>query len=224
MRDFARFDRCQFDNRKAQPVGQALADANGEMHSASRLSFDDYDKAHCFSHSFYAGRSKTPPCWALDLNKLGLLLARYMEVRSGHQPRVDSPENRVAFAQRRTLSQIPARVATLDKLTAEFISAKTAGTDPARVLVLARQIRSLDGKLVIDQRGPTLICGIVHYFFRCGYSSVETAAALNHLVSPQAVRQIAHRLKQLWQRMQDGTDNRAHRARKKAEQAAVRCG
>jgi hypothetical protein len=62
--------------------------------------------------------------------------------------------------------------------------------------------------LTIDQRGPSLIVGIVLYFFRVGYDSVETSFSLNNIVSPVAVRQIASRLTQLWQRMQDGTDRK----------------
>jgi hypothetical protein len=128
-----------------------------------------------------------------------------MERRAGIIcPRIDSPERRVVFAQAKILKGVPSRIATLDKLIAE----RMASTDPERLRALETQIRALDGKLTIDERGPALIVGIVHFYFRCGYDSVETSAALNHVVSPVGVRQIAYRLTQLWKRMQNGTDKK----------------
>jgi hypothetical protein len=123
-------------------------------------------------------------------------------------PRIDSPERRVMFAQTRIIADRPVFVARLDRLSAEYVELKNAGSDPERLRVLETQIRALDGKLSIDERGPALIVGIVHYYFRCGYDSPETCAALNHAVSPVGVRQIANRLEKLWERMQNGTDRK----------------
>jgi hypothetical protein len=203
MRDAARFDRYQFD-RKALPV-DAHVTADGIESNA--LSFDDYDKAHCFTHKLFASRRNTPPSWAMNLGELGLLLARYFERRAGIIcPRIDTPQRRVIHAQSKILAAIPAQVAVLDRLSREFVTAKNTGD--TRAGVLEKQIRSLDGKLCIDKRGPALIVGIIHYFFRVGYDSVETAAALNHAVSPVGCRQIASRLTRLWEQMQDGTDRK----------------
>jgi len=129
-----------------------------------------------------------------------------MERRAGIAcPRVGTPQRRIVYAQTKILAAIPSNVALLDRLCKEA-DVRNTDTTPERHRVLEAQIKALDGKLVIDKHGPSLIVGIVHYFFRCGFDSVETSTALNLRVSPVAVRQIASRLTQLWERMQDGTD------------------
>ena len=204
MRDTAHFDLHQFANRKAQPVAAHVTADGIESNS---LSFDDYARSHCFQHKLFASR-RTPPSWAFNLRDLGLLLARFLERRAGIIcPRIDTPQRRVVHAHSKSLSSIPANAAVLSRMSADYVTAKNAGEE-ARARVIERQIRTLDGKLVLDQHGPTLIVGIVWYYYRCGYSSVDTAAALNHAVSPVGVRQVAHRLERLWERMQNGTDKK----------------
>jgi hypothetical protein len=205
MRADARFDLHQFANRKAQPV-EAHQTADGGIESTC-LSFGDYASMQTHSRAPFAGRTTTPS-WASNLRQLGELLARYMERRAGIVcPRVGTPQRRIVHAQTKILAAIPSNVALLDRLCKEA-DVRNTDTTPERRCVLQAQIKALDGKLVIDKHGPSLVVGIVHYFFRCGYDSVETCAALNHRVSPQAVRQIASRLSQLWQRTQDGTDKK----------------
>lgn len=169
------------------------------------LSFDDYSRGHQFQHKLFESRSSNPPSWAVNLRELSLLFARCLELRAGiNHPRIDTPERRIVCAQNKILRDMPNQVAVLDKMVAE----RMASTDPERRRVLERQIRTLDGKLVIDQRGPALIAGIVFYFFRCGYSAPETSTALKGIISPVGVRQMAHRLEQLWQKMQSGQDKK----------------
>ena len=99
----------------------------------------------------------------------------------------------------------PRQEALLQSLCKRYVAAKNAG-DLKTASVLERQVRSLDGSLVIDKRGPAVVCGIIHYFFRVGYNSKETALALKHVASPCAVRQVAWRLNHLWERMKSGND------------------
>jgi hypothetical protein len=206
MRADARFDLHQFANRKAHPV-EAHQTADGGIESTC-LSFGDYASMQTHSRAPFAGRTTTPPSWALNLRQLGCLLARYMERRAGIVcPRVGTPQRRIVHAQTKILAAIPANVALLDRLCREA-DVRNTDTTRERRRVLEAQIKALDGKLVIDKQGPSLIVGIVHYFFRCGYDSPQTCAALNHRVSPVSVRQIASRLTQLWERMQNGTDHK----------------
>jgi len=184
-----------------------LPEQNDDGSFKDGLDFSDYTRCQTQTNSaFFKGRAGCPS-WASNLRQLGELLARYMECRAGIMcPRIDSPERRVMFAQTRIIADRPVFVARLDRLSAEYVELKNAGSDPERLRALETQIRALDGKLTIDERGPALIVGIIHYYYRCGYDSPETCIALNHAVSPVGVRQIANRLEKLWQRMQDGTD------------------
>lgn len=186
-----------------------LPEQNDDGSFKDGLDFSDYTRCQTQTNSgLFKGRTGCPS-WASNLRELGELLARYMERRAGYTcPRVGTPQRRIIHAQTKIIADRPARIATLDKLTAEYMALKTAGTDPDRLRVVERQIRALDGKLVIDKHGPSLVVGIVQYYFRCGYDSVETAGALNHVVSPVGVRQITHRLTQLWEQMQDGGDRK----------------
>lgn len=188
-----------------QPVRLPAKNADGSY--ASGLSFDELARCHTASKSaLFKGRDGCPP-WASNLRSLGLLLARYFEKRAGFKhPRIDSPERRVVHAVSKILADVPANVALLDRLTAEYITTKDV--DAARARVLERQIRSLDGRLVIDKGGPSLIVGIIYWWGRMGYDSSETSVALHHQVSPVAVRQIASRLTHLWEKMQNGTDQK----------------
>lgn len=185
-----------------------LTEQNEDGSYQDGLSFDDYSRGHQFQHKLFESRSSNPPSWAVNLRELSLLLARFLELRARiHSPRIDTPERRIVYAQNKILRNMPRFAAALDKLCAE----RMASTDPERRCVLERQIRSLDGRLVIDQRGPALICGVIFYFFRCGYDSRETSAALKGIISPVGVRQMTHRLEQLWQKMQSGQDKKPPR-------------
>ena len=182
-----------------------LTEQNEDGSYQDGLSFDDYSRGHQFQHKLFESRSSNPPSWAVNLRELSLLFARYLELRAGiHHPRIDTPERRIVYAQNKILKDSPKRVAVLDKLIAE----RMASTDPERRRVLERQIRSLDRRLVIDKRGPALIAGVIFYFFRCGYDSCETSAALKGIISPVGVRQMAHRLEQLCQKMLSGEDKK----------------
>jgi len=195
-----------------------LTEQNEDGSYQDGLSFDDYSRAHQFGHKLFASRSSNPPSWAVNLRELSLLFARFLECRAGiHCPRIDTPERRIVYAQNKILRNTPMRVAALEKLVAE----RMASTDEERRHVLEIQIRTLDGQLCVDQRGPALIAGVVWYFFRCGFSAPETSAALKGILSPVGVRQMAHRLEQLWQKMQSGQDKKpkpgeARRARVRA--------
>lgn len=180
-----------------------LTEQNEDGSYQDGLSFDDYSRCQHLDHKLFNRRSSSPPSWAVNLRELSLVLARCLELRAGiHSPRIDTPERRIVYAQNKILRDMPNQVAALDKMVAE----RMASTDSERRRVLERQIRSLDGKLVIDQRGPALIAGVIFYFFRCGYSAPETSAALKGIISNLGVRQMAHRLEQLWQKMQSGED------------------
>lgn len=205
MRNDVHYDSHQFANRRVRPV-EAHATADG--FESTGLAFDDYSRCQISNHGSFASRPVTPPSWAVNLRELSLLLARSLELRAGiHHPRIDTPERRIVYAQNKILRDMPNLVAALDNMVAE----RMASTDPERRRELERQICSLDGRLVIDKRGPALIAGVVFYFFRCGYDSRETSAALKGIISPVGVRQMTHRLEQLWQKMQSGQDKKPTR-------------
>ena len=195
------------------------AHPTADGYESTGLSFDDYSRCQISSHGSFESRPVTPPSWAVNLRELSLLLARFLELRAGiHAPRIDKPERRIVYAQNKILKATPKWIASLDKLIAE----RMASTDPERRRVLETQIRSLDGRLVIDQRGPALIAGVIFYFFRCGYSAPETSAALKGIISNVAIRQMAFRLERLWKLMQSGQDKKPTReeicrARRRAE-------
>jgi len=215
-------------------------EADGEAHG-NGISFQDYEAMQTQTKALFKGRH-APPSWAVNLRELKLLLARYIEKRALVLcPRIDTPERRTVFAQRKTLKEIPALISRLDRLSEERMALIAAGGDPDRISALTKIIRSLDGEIIAAQKGPVLVCGVIHHFFRCGLSSAETSAALNHMISPPNVRQMASRLEKTWKQMQDGTDKkptprefrRAHRhayyemtykpvqlAKEKAERAA----
>jgi hypothetical protein len=182
-----------------------LPEKNEDGSYQNGLSYDDYSRGQRKEHKLFESRSSTPPSWAVNLKEMSFLLARYFELRALiSRPRIDTPERRIIYAQNRILSRIPSWIATLDKLVAEL----AASADPERRRVLESRIRTIDTQICVDQRGPALICGIIFYFFRCGYDSGETAAAIKHVISREGIRQIAHRLEKLWQKMQSGNDKK----------------
>lgn len=179
-----------------------LPNQNEDGSYEAGLSYDDHQRGHIETHKLFNGRDRAHPTWCLDLRKMGLLLARYMENRANIKPRIDTAEKRVVYAQKRILKIVPAMIARLDRLQEERLTLMAAGGDPNRIRGLEKAIRSLDGEIIVAQRGPSLIVGVIHFYFRCGYSSPETSAALKHMLSPQSVRQIAFRLERLWKKMQ----------------------
>jgi hypothetical protein len=193
-------DTCQFA-RLSHPV-EAHATADG--FASNGISFDDYEKMQCTSRKLFASR-RTPAAWAINNDQLALLLARAYELRAGiFLPGTGSPQDRISFALSKIKSGAPALIALLDRLCGDFVSANNAG-DYERAQAIERQIRTVDGRLCIQKR-PAILVGVIHYYLKVGYSSVETSQALRGELSPRAVRQIASRLTALWQRMQDGTD------------------
>jgi len=172
------------------------------------LSFQDHAAGHIESHTLFSGRKKCPPSWAINMRELRLLLARYLELRAQLKyPRVDEPDRRAVYATRKIFAAIPRKKEALDRLVAERMA--IIETDPPRAKALEGQIRSLDATICVDQRGPAVVVGIIHYYFRCGFDSVDTAAALKNIISPMGVRQVAHRLEKLWELMQSGKDKKS---------------
>lgn len=196
------------------PVSAKLA-ADGEFESVG-LSFNDYERMATTHHRLDSSRRLPKPEWATNDAMLRKLIVRYMEVRGmvggafNRRPGTGTDDERIKHAQAAIIARLPRRTATLDRLCKEYVELKRNGRNPQRAKMLEELIEGLDTYIRCSQEdgGMKLTVGIVAYYYRMGYNSVETAAAMK--IKPPLVRRTCWQLENVWKRMERERRTRVH--------------
>lgn len=162
----------------------------GEIKSTG-LSFDDYSRMATQLHKLNASRRLAAPSWAYNDDQTCAVIVRSLEERALLFRRVQAGTNkeRLDRAQRRLEQMRPELTARIDRLCARFVTAKSEGVDAPAVGI---QVEALDTQLRILPDVPKILAGIVYFYWRCGFNSVETGQQLG--VKPPHVRQMLKRL------------------------------
>jgi len=208
------YDQYQFQTRPL--IFKADGHANG-------FSFEERRDLHVHIRKSFARRG-SPPSWAMNTSALKLLLARFLELRANIRFAGNgTPEERILRAQKLLKKARPALI----ERRREIVALKSAGGSAK----LERAIKEIDTQLAVSKDAALIVCGVVHYYVRCGYRASDTAAALKNVISCSKVSHIAGALQNLWERMQSGKDRKPKanplgdsRARWRREGKCVSCG
>lgn len=196
------------------PPEPAFADRRKEPASVETgIAFSDYNFMQTRRKKMTGkGRRLSAPSFAFNYAQQRELIVRFWEMRAGFKrPRKGSLKARLRYAERVLQHEVvPRKRAVLEKLCREFVTCQ----DPKRRRTLEIEIQGIDTFLRTAEQGPSLIVGIVYFYFCAGQDSVGTGASLG--VKPVSVRQLTARLRAVWKRMQDGTDGKGRGPAKKA--------
>jgi len=163
----------------------------GEIHS-SNIAFDDYSRMTTQLHKLNVGRRYHAPAWALNDDDIRAVITRYMESRADFRyAQAGTDKERLERAQQKLKQKRPELVARLDRLCAQFVAAKNDGLS-IRADELAQKVEETDTQLVVLEDIHKRVAGIIYFYWRCGYNSVETGAELG--LKPPHVRGILGRL------------------------------
>lgn len=189
--------------------------------AGTRIAFSDYDRMGTFERKRAPGRRAAVPNWALNDEKLRLIICRYYEVRAGFDgPQPGTYSERLTRAHEKLLQCIPRWAAAVDKLCLEFVELKRNGSNPPRLMKLQSLIEGVDSQIIAARRGPGFLAAIVYEYFRCGSNSVEVGAAVG--LKPPAVRQLILRMSSVAAKIANGTDVR--KEKRKKQQLCIVCG
>ncbi|MGH9737329.1 MAG: hypothetical protein ACRD4X_01925 [Candidatus Acidiferrales bacterium] len=188
----------------------------------TRIAWADYGRMHIGGKSQRNGKRDASPAWAFDDTVLRELITLFCERRvflrwgaSYAAPPGTSHVERLRFAQAKEMERLAIKRQWLDRMIDEHHRATHNGESAKRIADLEREIQNLDSDLVLTQRGiPTVVVGIVYYYFRLGMNSVEVAEQLQ--LRPPHVRIIVYRLKLLHKKLVAGqlVKQRKHREAK----------
>jgi hypothetical protein len=185
------FDKHQFSGRGKHPVHVDFI--GGEIKSTG-ISFDDFNRMSsqllCRLHS---GRHLAAPAWAYNDDQLLRVLARAMEERANTWRHVQEGTDleRLTRAQQQLEKLRPQLTARVDKLCKLFVAAKNDGLDDA-ARAYSIQVENLDTSLRILPDIIKILAGVVYFYWRVGFHSVQTGYQLG--IRPPHVRQILSRL------------------------------
>jgi hypothetical protein len=186
------FDKHQFGGRGQHPV-HADFGGSGEIKSPG-ISFDDYSRMSTqLLGRLNSGRRLAAPSWAYNDDQLLRVLARSMEERALIWRHVQEGTDleRLARAQQQLEKLRPQLTARVDKLCKLFVAAKNDGLDnDARTTAI--QVEALDTQIRLLPDMPKILTGVVYFFWRAGFNSVQTGYQLG--IKPPHVRQILCRL------------------------------
>ena len=158
------------------------------------IGYDDYSRMSTqLLHRLCASRRLAAPAWAYNDDQTCAVLARSMEERANTWRRVQEGTNteRLARAQQRLEQLRPQLTARVDKLCGLFVAAKNDGMDGA-ARSYGIQVEALDTQLRTLPDMPKILAGVVYFYWRVGFNSVETGQQLG--IRPPHVRQILKRL------------------------------
>jgi hypothetical protein len=165
----------------------------GEIKSPG-VAFEDYARMSTrLLAKLNCSRRLAAPAWAYNDDHLCAVLARSMEERANTWRRVQEGTNieRLTRAQQRLEKMRPELTARIDKMCKLFMAAKNDGLDDA-ARAYGIQVENLDTSLRILPDIPKILAGVVYYYWRVGFNSVETGQQLG--IKPPHVRQILWRL------------------------------
>jgi len=198
-------------HKKNHPVH---AEFDGEEFTSTGIGFDDYSRMQTTQHKQSGERRLGTPSWAINFSELQILLARFFEKRAGILiPGDGSPRERIAVAQAKLMKYAETRIPVLEKLCREYTELRKTNSDPERAKILLMEIEGIDTYIRICRSGPGVVARMVFLYYRTALDSVGVAQEVG--VRPPLVRQTMYRLTNVWQRMQDGTDEARINHRKK---------
>ena len=90
---------------------------------------------------------------------------------------------------------MPALVAVLDNLAHVYTDLKRRDPNSPALRRFEIEIENIDSQLLIASRCAQVLVGVMHFYWRMGYTSVETAAMVR--IKPPAVRIMLHRLRRV---------------------------
>ena len=205
-----------FGNRYKLPVS-AEVHAGGEIESTG-ISYSDFAFMQTSTRKLACGRRTETPSWAVNRSELARLIVRFWELRAGiTKPRDGSLKDRLQYAEYVIQhKKVPRWREVLEKLCFE----RLATDDPQRRRELEVEIRSVDTLIRTAEQGPSLIAGVIYFYYGVGFPSHEVGSLLG--IRSVSVRQLLNRLRKIWRRMQSGSDgtDTCWGARGKAEEAA----
>jgi hypothetical protein len=174
------------------PVSAAM-DGDGEMHSLTRLSFDDYARCSLVTSRVRSHQRRCPtPDWTQSDAAVRRVLLAFLEKRAfskKQRERLTGLTDRERFigVMHKLKSQRDNRLRTLDGLCNEFVSC----TDPDRRKLLTVEIQNLDRVIQLIGR-PDVFLEVVTAYYREHLDSVGVAKRCG--LSPWGVRGLLHRM------------------------------
>lgn len=180
-------------------------EGNGEF-SSPGIAFSDYSRMSTYSHKLERARRLETPEWALNENKLRALMINYIEDRAyqaAYANREGTEKERLARAVQKLSERNKLLTKTLGPLCKEYVTLKNAtphsDEDLRRLRKLEIAIEGTDSTIRTNAEITTRVAGVIYYYYRLGYSSVDTAAPLG--MKPPAVRVMLGRLHDTWANM-----------------------
>jgi hypothetical protein len=163
----------------------------GEIKS-SGIAFEDYSRMSTQLHKLSPNRRYDVPTWAVNDEQTCSVIARSMEGRAGlRMPAHEATDReRLQRAQQVLKTKEPQLVARLDGMCKRFVAAKNDGDVHAAALGI--QIENLDTQLRILDRTAEMLGSIIYFYWRAGFTSVETGQQLG--LKPPHVRMTILRL------------------------------
>jgi hypothetical protein len=150
----------------------------GEIKSTG-IAFEDYTRMGMERHSLSSWRRYAVPVWAINDDQLCAVLARSMEERAGFRKgQAGMDKERMARAQQQLEKMRPELVARIDRLCARFVAAKREGADNVTVALYGQKVEEVDTQLRLLSDISKILAGVVYFYWRCGYTSVETGQQL----------------------------------------------
>ncbi len=164
----------------------------GEIKS-SGVAHDDYARMSTVTHKLAEGRRLAVPTWALNDDEVCVVIAHAMEARAGMRSvKKDTPvHERLLRAEKRLKETQPILVARIDRLCSRYMELKKQ-IDGSAAAVMGSLVEGVDTQLRLLDHMPQTYLGVIHFYWRCGYNSVATAAQLG--MKPPHVRQILSKL------------------------------
>lgn len=165
---------------------------DGHDFTSNGIAFEDYARMQTHQRKLASGRRYEMPSWAANDEQTCGVIARSMEGRAGLRVPKESTDNkeRLEAAQRLLKTQEPQLVARLDGLCKRFVELKNDNNEYAPYLGI--QIEGLDTQLRLLDRTAEMLASAIYFYWRCGYTSVETGQQLG--IKPTHVRQTTSRL------------------------------
>jgi hypothetical protein len=190
---------------RQRPVDAAHRGEDGEQHSATGLSFADTSRMQTRTRKGYS-KILPIPAYALSDGKLREVVVRAVEMRAGVPDKLakGSQAQRMEFAHKRLLAQVPFIERRLENLCHRFVERAQRGSMTREERCKwERQQQELDTRLMMVARLPAVIAGVLYMSYRLGYDSVGVAEELG-CVRPCGVRQILRRCKLLAEKIERG--------------------
>lgn len=174
----------------------------GDEWTSTGIDFSDYGRMTTVRQGLAVGRKLECPAWAINDKQLAEVLVAFFE-RRARKATTGTLGERLAAATKALEAARPRTINAIDRLCAEYVYCKRQRPFDGQQEKLRRletQIESFDSQLCST---VVQVVGIVHRYYRLGYSSTDTAAECH--CKPPMVRMILMRMRQTAEAVQNGT-------------------